>query len=177
MEFSLPLSFSRKVREAWNRVLVFQGHTCGIWRSEARGGIWLHQSHTNEGSEPSATYTMARGNAGSLTHWARPGMEPLSSWMLVGFVNPEPGWEIKSSFKMAWKTPCILSTSYHSLSDLKSYYSSFALSNSAALSQIHQVHPPTQIGVCAHRSFCLEFSYLSFQVTMCLIVLRLYNIR
>ena len=27
------------------------------------------------------------GNAGSLTHWARPGMEAMSSWILVRFVN------------------------------------------------------------------------------------------
>ena len=26
-------------------------------------------------------------NAGSLTHWARPGIEPSTSWFLVGFVN------------------------------------------------------------------------------------------
>ena len=37
----------------------------------------------------SATYTTAHGNTGSLTHWARPGIEPASSWILVGFVN---GW-------------------------------------------------------------------------------------
>ena len=32
----------------------------------------------------SATCTAAHGNAGSLTHWARPGIEPASSWILVG---------------------------------------------------------------------------------------------
>ena len=35
----------------------------------------------------SVTYTTAHGNARSLTHWVRPGIEPVSSWMLVGFVN------------------------------------------------------------------------------------------
>ena len=35
----------------------------------------------------STTYTTAHGNARSLTHWARPGMEPVSSWILVGFAN------------------------------------------------------------------------------------------
>jgi len=35
----------------------------------------------------SATYTTAHGNAGSLTHWARAGTEPTTSWFLVGFVN------------------------------------------------------------------------------------------
>ena len=31
----------------------------------------------------SVTYTTALSNVGSLTHWARPGMEPASSWILV----------------------------------------------------------------------------------------------
>ena len=35
----------------------------------------------------SATYTTALGNAGSLTHGARAGTEPETSWFLVGFVN------------------------------------------------------------------------------------------
>ena len=35
----------------------------------------------------SMTYTIAQGNAGSLTYGARPGMEPASSWMLVRFIN------------------------------------------------------------------------------------------
>ena len=30
----------------------------------------------------SATYTTAHGNAGSSTHWARPGIEPASSWII-----------------------------------------------------------------------------------------------
>ena len=34
------------------------------------------------------------GNAGSLTHWARPGIKPLSSWILVGLVTAEPWWEL-----------------------------------------------------------------------------------
>ena len=41
----------------------------------------------------SATYTSAHSNAGSLTHWARPGMESASSWILVGFVSTKPGLE------------------------------------------------------------------------------------
>ena len=35
----------------------------------------------------SLTYTTAHGNAGFLIHWARPGIEPVPSWMLVRFVN------------------------------------------------------------------------------------------
>ena len=40
------------------------------------------------------TYTTANGNAGSLTHWVRPGIEHASSWMLVRFVSAEPRWEL-----------------------------------------------------------------------------------
>ena len=35
----------------------------------------------------SATYATSHGNARSLTHWGRPGIEPASSWILVGFVT------------------------------------------------------------------------------------------
>ena len=35
----------------------------------------------------SVTYTAACGNAGSLTHWARPGMEPLTSQGLCRVLN------------------------------------------------------------------------------------------
>ena len=61
--------------------------------SQAKGrigavAVGLRQSHSNAGSEPeSATYTTAHSNAGSLTHWARAGIEPATSWFLVGFVN------------------------------------------------------------------------------------------
>ena len=34
-----------------------------------------------------AGYTTAHGNTGYLTHWARPGIEPASSWILVGFIT------------------------------------------------------------------------------------------
>ena len=57
--------------------LSFRASLVAYWGSQARGRIGavaasLHHSHSN---------------SGSLTHWARPGIKPLSSWMLVGFVN------------------------------------------------------------------------------------------
>ena len=42
----------------------------------------------------SATYTTAHGNARSLTHWARPGIERVTLWFLVGFVSDAPWWEL-----------------------------------------------------------------------------------
>ena len=42
----------------------------------------------------SSTYTIAHGNAGSLTHWVRPGIKATSSRILVRFVTTEPQWEL-----------------------------------------------------------------------------------
>ena len=42
----------------------------------------------------SATYTIAYGKAGSLTHLVRPGIEPESSWILAAFITAEPRWEL-----------------------------------------------------------------------------------
>ena len=42
----------------------------------------------------SATYTTARHNSRSLTRWAKPGIEPASSWFLVGFVVAVPWWKL-----------------------------------------------------------------------------------
>ena len=41
------------------------------------------------------------GNAGPLTHWSRPGIEPMSSWMLVGSLTSEPRRELQHFF-LAW---------------------------------------------------------------------------
>ena len=42
----------------------------------------------------SSTCTEAHGNTGSLTHWARPNIEPTTSWFLVGFVSAAPQWKL-----------------------------------------------------------------------------------
>ena len=42
----------------------------------------------------SSIYTTAHGNARSVTHWARQGIEPETSWFLAGFVSTEPGQEL-----------------------------------------------------------------------------------
>ena len=63
---------------------AFQGHTQGMWRFQARDQIGataarLHHSHSD---------------AGSLTHWTRPGIEPETSWFLVRFVSTAPWREL-----------------------------------------------------------------------------------
>ena len=42
----------------------------------------------------SATYSTAHGSAKSLTHWARPGIKPTTSRLLVGFLSFVPRWEL-----------------------------------------------------------------------------------
>ena len=76
--------------------------------SQARGPVGavatgLHHSHSNEGSKLHLpAYTRVHGNARSLTHWARPGTEPTSSWMLVRFVSTEPQQELPNSSFLIW---------------------------------------------------------------------------
>ena len=76
---------------------------------KAYGGSWargqigaatarLCHSHNSARPEPClrvATYTTAHSNAGSLTHLARPGIKPASSWILVRFLSTEPWWELQ----------------------------------------------------------------------------------
>ena len=45
----------------------------------------------------SVTYTTAQGNAGSLTHEVRPGIEPVFSWIILRFTSLLPRWEPQPS--------------------------------------------------------------------------------
>ena len=45
----------------------------------------------------------AHGDARTLTHWERPGIEPASSWILFRFVSTGPQWELpKYKFLIPW---------------------------------------------------------------------------
>ena len=77
---------------------IFRAAPVAYGDSQARGLIQavaarLRHSHSNAGSKP---YTTAHSDAGSLTH--RPGMEPETSWFLVGFVSTAPSWELRYLF-------------------------------------------------------------------------------
>ena len=52
-----------------------------------------------------ATYITAHSNAGSLTYWARPGIEPASSWILVRFISSLPQWEFQHVMYFNWCNP------------------------------------------------------------------------
>ena len=73
--------------------LVFMATPVAYRSSQTRG--WSHscwptsqpQPQPHQIQAPSATYTTAHGNPGSWTHWARPGIKPASSRILVKFLT------------------------------------------------------------------------------------------
>ena len=82
---------------------LFRATPAAYGVSQTRGQIEaiasaLHQSHSNTRSSHVWIYTTVHGNARSLTHSVRPGVEPVSSWMIVRFVPTEPRWELYISF-------------------------------------------------------------------------------
>lgn len=78
--FWFSLSFSFFFFLWWGEVLHMavprlesnQSCSCRPMPQPQEHGIWV----------VSVTYTTAHGNTGSLPHWARPGTEPTSSWIL-----------------------------------------------------------------------------------------------
>ena len=70
--------------------LLFRATSVAYGGSQARGQIGamaagLHHTHSN---------------AGSLTHWMRPGIEPETPWLLVGFVSAVPQGALPVIFKV-----------------------------------------------------------------------------
>ena len=55
----------------------FRASPAACGRSQARGQI----------EATAAGLHHSDGNTRALTHWARPGIKPASSWFLVGFIN------------------------------------------------------------------------------------------
>ena len=89
---------------SWAALVAYEGSQARGWIGAIAAG--LHQPEPQQCGiqAASATYTTAHGNAGSLTHWARPGIESEISWFLVGFISTEPWRDLqKDIFKM-----CIL---------------------------------------------------------------------
>ena len=72
---------------------LFRAEPVAPGSSQARGQIGaaaasLHHSHSSARSELCLQPTpQLTSNTRSLTHWARTGIEPTSSWMLVGFLT------------------------------------------------------------------------------------------
>ena len=74
-------------------LLSLQGCTCTIWRFPGQGSNWSCSHWPTPQPQQYGTYITAHGNARSLTHGARLGIEPESSWILVRFISAEPGQE------------------------------------------------------------------------------------
>ena len=64
--------------------MLFRPAFVAYGRSQARGPIGAAAAglHRN------------LSNTRSLTHWARTGIEPSTSWFLVGFISAVPRWEL-----------------------------------------------------------------------------------
>ena len=77
-------------------VVVFLGHTHGIWRFLGYGSNWSHSCQPTPQLQQGGirAYTTGHGNARSSTHWGRPGIEPTTSWFLVRFVSAVPQQEL-----------------------------------------------------------------------------------
>ena len=94
----------------------FYGCTIGIWKFPGQGvnlscSCWPTPQPQKCGIPAmSVTYTTAHSNAGFLTHWARPGIKPTSSWILVGFITTEPQWELPFYSISIWKLGGLLHT-------------------------------------------------------------------
>ena len=88
--------------DLWVFCLFFRAKSAAYGGFQTRDRIGataagLCHSHSNAAttSEPRLWHdTTAHANAGSLIHWARPGIEPMSSWILVRFISAEPRWEL-----------------------------------------------------------------------------------
>ena len=71
----------------------FLGYTCGIQKFPGQGLDWSYSCQPTPRPQQcwiqaaSMTYTTAHGNARSLTHWMRQGIEPASSWIPVRFLT------------------------------------------------------------------------------------------
>ena len=86
-------------------VCLFTAVPTAYGSSQARGrtrAVATSHSHSSARSQASSvTYTTAHGNAGSLTHWATPELEPASSQILVRFITAEPRWELPLSVSLS----------------------------------------------------------------------------
>ena len=80
---------------------LFRAAPAAYGGSQPRGSNWSYslwptpQPQQCRIQATSVTYTTAHGNTGSLTHRARPEIEPATSWFLVGFASTVPRRELR----------------------------------------------------------------------------------
>ena len=96
IEQTLSLSFQRPTKAYRESACKHRGFFSFMATAEAYGSSrargWIGAAATPQPQEHwiqaiSATYMAAWGNSGSLIQWARPGIEPASSWILCRVLN------------------------------------------------------------------------------------------
>ena len=92
-----------RMHKSLNFIFIFRAAGADYGKSQARGwfgaGITsLHHSHSNARSETCLQTTpQFMATLDPLTHGARTGIEPTSSWILVRFITAKPQlWELQS---------------------------------------------------------------------------------
>ena len=76
-----------------SRSLIRAAAAC--WPAPQSQQCWIQAS--------SVSYTTALSHTGSLTHWARPGSKPTSSWILIRFVSAVPQCELPRHVYILWR--------------------------------------------------------------------------
>ena len=66
-------------------LLSFQGCTLSTWRFPGYMSNWSYSHQPMP--QPQQLRIPAHDSTRFPTHWARPGIKPMSSWLLVGFIN------------------------------------------------------------------------------------------
>ena len=87
-------------------LLLFRAACVAYGSSQGRVELELQMPAYNTDTarqNPRHVCNLAHGNTGSLTHRARPGIEPVSSWILVRFVTTEPQWKLFFFFIFIFK--------------------------------------------------------------------------
>ena len=83
--------------------IFFRATSMAYWGSQARDqtraiATGLYHSHSNARSKLCLRHTpQLASNTGFLTHWVRPGIEPVSLGILVRSVSAEPWWQLQGS--------------------------------------------------------------------------------
>ena len=102
----------------------------------------------------SAAYTTAHGNAGSLTHWAWPGIEPMSLWILVGFITTEPWQEL--CILLFWNCENLILMATHILPYRYTLFNS-SIMLKICYYQYFSINKMPKLTSC-----CLDFSFSSY---------------
>ena len=98
--FSYPTVFQLSLFLILFIFFLFRAAPVAYGRSQVRGSNQSYSCQPTPQPQQqriwatSATYITVHGNARSLIHWARTGIEPANSWFLVGFISPVPRQEL-----------------------------------------------------------------------------------